>query len=103
MRALKVLNTIAIGIPITLGLLGLISDTFFFYAMISTMATGFIQIMTGIYFWAEYPKNNFIKIYFAIVLLFFALLYFGIGSNWIWYLPPALCLYLSFLVYTLKN
>ena len=63
MRALKVLNTIALAIPLTFLLLSLIDANFLFYVAFSTMVTGFIQVMTGVFFWHEFPENIFIKIY----------------------------------------
>ncbi|WP_162126344.1 hypothetical protein [Flavobacterium phycosphaerae] len=103
MKALKVLNTIALAIPLSLGLLGFINETFFIYGLISTMATGFIQLMTGLFFWHEYPKSIAIKVYFFLVAVFFLLLSTNITSDWHWYMPPALCLYLSVLIYTKKE
>jgi membrane protein DedA with SNARE-associated domain len=103
MKALNVLNTIALAIPVSLGLLGIANESFFIYALVSTMATGFIQLLTGMFFWREYPASSHIKIYFALVAAFFLLLFTNITSDWYWYMPPALCLYLSLLIYTKKN
>jgi hypothetical protein len=103
MRALKVLNTIAIGIPIILLLSSIFDNGFLFYAALSTMATGFIQILTGFFYWNEFPKSKAIKIYFFFVALFFALLATPIPIEWLVILPPSLCLYLSYLVYSLKQ
>lgn len=97
MKAIKVLNTIALGIPIFITLCGLFENGLL--ALLSTMATGLIQIILAFKYWQEYPKNVFIKIYFFGVALFFLLLFF-FNENWIWYLPPILCLYLSLLIYT---
>jgi hypothetical protein len=103
MKALKVLNTIALAIPISIGLLGFIKKEYLILAVVSTMTTGFIQVMAGIFFWYEFPKNNFIKIYFLGVLFFFlAWFAFKLG-DWIWILPPTLCLYLSILIYSTKT
>jgi hypothetical protein len=103
MKGLKALNTIALAIPFLLGLIGIVDDSFFIYALVSTMATGFIQVMTGMFFWWEYPTSIHIKIYFLLVTLFFLLLFTKITGDWYWYMPPILCLYLSLLIYTKKN
>ena len=100
MKGLKILNTIALAIPLTFALLSSIDESFLFYAVISTIATGFIQLMTGAFFWHEFPKNTFIKIYFFFVVVFFTFLYFGFFNSFIWFLPPVLCLFLSVLVYS---
>ncbi len=102
MKALKVLNTIALGIPIVFALLGIIDNDYFITALISTMATGFIQVLTGIFFWYEYPKNKPIKIYFLLVAIFFLFLYGKVGFDWFWCMPFMLCLFLSILIYTKK-
>ena len=103
MKALKVLNTIALGIPFTFGLLSFINDGSLIIAAISTMATGFIQVIIAILYWKKYPKSLAIKIYFLLVLFFFVALYLSLFSNWIWFLPPALCLFLSVMVYILSS
>lgn len=103
MKALKVLNTIALGIPISIGLFGFFDEVFIVYAFVSTMATGFIQVMAGFFYWSEYPKSKHIKIYFFFVAAFFFLLITNITDDWHWFMPPLLCLYLSILIYTKKE
>jgi uncharacterized protein YqjF (DUF2071 family) len=100
MKALKVLNTIAIGIPITIAMLGFIDEMFIIYALFSTTATGAIQVVTGILFWIKFPTNTFIKIYFGLVVLFFISLFISFYTNWIWFLPALLTVYLSVLIYS---
>lgn len=102
MKALKVLNTIALAIPLTFALLSSIDESFLFYAVISTMATGFIQVMTGVFYWKEYPNSILIRVCFILVAFFFSSFYFSYLSTWIWYLPPTLCLLLSTMVYSLS-
>ena len=103
MKALKALNTIALAIPLGFALLSIIDQDLLLTALVSTMATGFIQVMAAIFFWYEYPKSIYIKIYFFFVTIFFILLYAKIKGDWHWFLPPILCLYLSLLIYTKKN
>lgn len=103
MKALKILNTIAIGIPIFFALLSIIDGNFLMTALLSTMATGFLQVILGIIFWYEHPKSIAIKIYFSGVAFFFTSLWLSYFDTWIWFLPVALCLFLSILVYTLKS
>jgi hypothetical protein len=100
---MKTLNSIALLIPIFIGLLGFMEESIFILALVSTMATGFIQIIVGILYWIESPKSINIKIYFFFVIVFFLLLFSGVGKEWIWFLPPTLCIYLSILIYSLKN
>lgn len=102
MKAFKILNTIALGIPIFFAIIGFFDSEYFITALVSTMATGFIQILIGIFFWYEYPKNLHIKIYFLFVAVFFIFMFSKIGVDWYWCLPPIICLYLSILIYTKK-
>lgn len=102
MKAIKTLNTIALGIPIFISLFAIFESGLLTLALLSTMVTGLIQIILAFKYWQENPKNIFIKIYFFNATLFFFLLCF-FNKSWIWYLPPALCLYLSILIYTNEN
>ncbi|WP_396184445.1 hypothetical protein [Flavobacterium sp.] len=102
MKYLKFLNTVAIGIPIILALIGVFDESFLMMALVSTMATGFIQVVVGLLFWIKELKNYYIISYLIGVILFFI----GISitkSNLFWIIPPILCIYLSLLVYTQKN
>jgi hypothetical protein len=99
MKAIKNLNIIALSIPLFISLFALFEKGIFVLALLSTMITGAIQILLAIKYWQEHPKNVLIKIYFLGVTLFFFLLYFY-ATNWIWCLPPLLCIYLSFLIHT---
>lgn len=101
MKLLKILNTIAIGLPIILALLGLFDNGMFLYALLSTMATGFIQVVIGILFWIKETQNQFIIGYLIGVLLFFIGIHFT-SITTLWILPPILCIYLSLIIYTQK-
>jgi hypothetical protein len=100
---MKTLNNIAILIPIFIGLLGIIEESLIILALVSTMATGFIQIIVGVMYWIKFPKSIHIKIYFFFVIVFFILLFTIIADEWVWLLPPILCIYISTLVYSLKE
>jgi len=100
MKILKVLNTIALGIPLVIGLLGFINELFFIYALFSTVLTGLIQVSIAIYLATFRPKNNYIIAYFVLMFTFFVG-WLGFGFNtWIWFLPILLSLYLSVLIYS---
>nr|WP_315157353.1 hypothetical protein [uncultured Flavobacterium sp.] len=99
MKTIKTLNTIALCIPIFISLFAIFERGLLALALLSTMVTGLIQIILAFKYWQENTKNIFINIYFFIVALFFFFLWFSTES-WIWCLPPALCLYLSLLIYT---
>lgn len=103
MNFLKVLNTVAIMIPLLFVIVGLFIPDLLGLAMISKIITGLIQIIVGVSYFIKFPKNSDIKIYFFLVILFFTCISFNLTSGWIWILPPALCAYLSILIYLPKN
>ncbi|MEL1247849.1 hypothetical protein [Flavobacterium helocola] len=110
MKIIKYLNTIAIGIPIFILMFGIINEGALMLSAISTILTGFIQLILGIILLFKFKENIHYKIYFISVILFFAL--------WIWnptinkvdyftytliYIPPILAIYLSTLIYKTPN
>lgn len=106
MKALKYLNLYAIGTPILLGIIGLIDNDFFFWALLSTIMTGIIHIIIGIKMLMDEPKNNHIRLYAIIVFLFFLAWYINSINGYndiISYIligfPPILAIYLSIIIY----
>lgn len=99
MKAIKNLNTIALSIPIFIALCAIFESSILALALLSTMATGIIQLILAFKYWQENPKDISIKVYFSIVTIFFFFLFF-FNESWIWYLPPILCFYLSLIIYT---
>ncbi|CAM3395066.1 hypothetical protein FLLO111716_08020 [Flavobacterium longum] len=104
MKTIKSINNWALGLPMGLGVLGIIWPGFFILALLSTTLTGLLQVVAAICFWGDYPENRHIKIYFAGVLLFFLLLSaLPDGTEWIWLMPILLCVYLCIIIYTQKD
>ena len=110
MKIIKILNTIAIGIPIILASIGYFSNdqsgNFYGFALLSTILTGFIQIILGIILLFKFKENKHYKIYLVLVIIFFMLCFVGTTINKIdyytytlIYIPPILALYLSILIY----
>lgn len=106
MKMLKILNTVAIGIPIVLAFLGIFDEGMLMFALVSTMATGFIQVALGIILLMKNPENWYFINYILIVILFFGLWYFNVNiyfSNILTYIlfpvPLLLVIYLSILIY----
>ncbi|WP_298151624.1 hypothetical protein [Flavobacterium sp.] len=102
MRTLRIANSIAIGIPLLLCLLGFVDEDFFIIGMISSVLTGFLQLLIGVLYLFDYPKSIAIKVYFIATASFF-LLWRCTSFEWIWILPVLLCIYLSAIIYTTKN
>lgn len=104
MKLLKILNTLAIAIPAIISLFGLLDEEILIVALASTTLTGLLQLIIGCAFWLKHPTNIHIKIYFAIVVLFFVLFYMLYTTyEFIFALPVLLCLYLSYIIYSTPN
>jgi hypothetical protein len=110
MKALKVINTIAIGLPFLLLIIGLLindsAGNYIAYALYSTMITGFIQVILGLILLIINPKNLYFIGYILIVVLFFSLWYFNMNiyysdilSAILFPVPLLLAIYLSILIY----
>lgn len=113
MKAIKIINTIAVGIPIILMLIGIIKQDsageFIGYALFSTMFTGFVQVVLGILLMIWLPNNRYYQIYIISVISFFVLWFivhsldlYDFGYLLLW-IPPCLAVYLSILIYSRPN
>lgn len=94
--------TISILLPVFLGVIGIFNEDFLFYALVSTMATGALQVLAGAVFWIINRESLDIKLYFSGVVGFFLLAYFLDGHFIVWFMPPALCVFLFWIVFTYK-
>lgn len=111
MKTIKYLNTFAIGLPFFILITYFIyKDNSIFWALYSTMVTGFIQVTLSIFLLIKNPKDKFILGYLASVVLFLLLWYFNdiflYSTFLIWTLiaiPPILAIYLSCIIYKQKK
>lgn len=106
MKVIKYLNTFAVGLPILIVLFGLIDGNYIGTALVSTMLTGFVQIILGLLLLYYNPKNKNLQIYIATVILFFSLWYFNMNifysdflTFFIYPIPLLLAIYLSIIIY----
>ena len=107
MKTTKQLNTFAIGLPFLILLTyPIIKEGAIFYAMLSTIITGFVQVLLGIKMILEEPHNRYIQIYIGGVLLFFLIYFFQIEIYYNEYIrlmlitmPVILAIYFSVLIY----
>lgn len=81
MRNLKIVNAIAIGLPLTLALLGIINNGFLYYAALSIAITGLTQLILAVIYWVKKPASKLIKIYFALVVLYFTVISLGFNND----------------------
>jgi hypothetical protein len=111
MKALKYMNSVAIGIPMLL----LISYPFFnqssvIFAILSMIVTGIIQFVLALKLYVQSTDNLHLKIYFYAVLSFFVLWvinglidYNEIITYILFPTPIVLCIYLSVIIYSQPN
>ena len=106
MKTIKILNSIAIVIPLVLFLLMLFNQECLFYGMFSLILTGIIQTILALILWIKDMKNKFLMAYFAVSILFFLSFLFiddlnldDVFSVTFWIIPAFLAVYLSVLIY----
>ena len=107
MKNIYKLNLVVVAIPIVLGLLGIVFNMLFFYALLSTMLTGFVQVIIGLKMLIDEPKDRKLQAYIGSVILFFLLWYFIANNNFhtdeIYYLilciPILLVIFLTYIIY----
>ena len=102
MKYLKILNTIAILIPILICISELWQEGNFVLGLTSTIVTGLIQVVIAIIYFYKYPKETPIKIYFIGLFLFILLFLITPRDDWYWILPPVLFFLLSYIIYSKK-
>ncbi|NRS91293.1 putative membrane protein [Chryseobacterium sp. 16F] len=102
LKLLRILNLIAICIPIIIGLCSFINIDYLAGALISTICTGIIQIIVAVLYFAFNSKSKSILIYFfgLFLFVFLVLINFSDYSFWI---PIILCLYLSYIIHIKKH
>lgn len=100
MKALKILNTIALAIPFIFVALSIIDDGLLFIALVSTMATGAIQIVVAFLYLFRFRKSIYIKIYLGLVLLFLLSWYFSYIPTGFFFIPLILAVFLSIIIYS---
>lgn len=110
MKNLKLTNSIAIIIPLFLGVLGIVEPISLYFAAYSTLLTGLLQIIVGLIFWTKHKDNVNIKVYFFLVVSFFSLWYYNVNIIHIdaltWpliFTPLVLCIYISVIIYSQKE
>lgn len=84
MRALKILNTIAL--------------LFLFGGGYGLPVTGLLQLITAVVFLIFRPKNKLIYIYFTLVIIFFCL--WNGNFTWLFSIPVFLILFLTYIIHT---
>jgi len=112
MKAIKIINTMVVAVPLLLCLIDLIlqDGAYLMYALFFTMITGGVQVLLGIILAIKLYKNLHFKIYLIGVVGYFFLAYlaqeFNLshGFSYLMFtIPSLLAVYLSVLIYKLPN
>lgn len=107
MKNVHKLNITVVSLPIILALFGIVDTSFLFFALISTILTGFVQVIIGLTMFINKPKNKSLRIYILSVIIYFSL-WFGISSSEITsdkinyllvVIPILLAIFLSYIIY----
>lgn len=101
MKTIKILNLIAVGTPFFFAFLGIFDRDYFFWALISTMLTGGLQILISLALLSRFYTNQHLWIYLFGVVFFFIFMYF-FQNHVLLILPPILCIYLTFTIYKIS-
>lgn len=99
MKTLLYCNNFVVLLPIVLGILGFIDNSFWGLVLISTILTGFVQVIIALYYIFDNYKDLHIYIYFTGVIVFFTLWFTVTLINYIACIPPVLALYLTWILY----
>ncbi|RUT70498.1 hypothetical protein D0817_11855 [Flavobacterium cupreum] len=107
MKIIKYINTFAIALPfLIVATYPIYKEGALIFAIISTMATGFLQFSLGIKMLIDNPGNKNLQLYIAGVVAFFALWLINVLISYndfinfiLFPIPLILAIYLSLLIY----
>lgn len=111
LRAIKILNAIAVLTPLVILLLGLIGEEeLLIFVLVSLIFTGFVQVVLGFILLIKYPQNRHFQIYIGGVVLYFVVNFvlseFNLPDifNYVTvFIPLALAIYLTVLISNLSD
>jgi hypothetical protein len=111
MKTAKYLNTFAIGLPLLIIITyPIFKESSILYSLLSTMVTGFIQVILGLWMLYNNPNDPKLQLYITSVLGFFTLWFINaqieykdILSYFLFPIPLILAIYLSVLIYKKTN
>jgi len=100
MKIRSIINYFALVMPLLLGLAGFVSkdDDIYIYALLSTAATGAIQVLIALTMLPNH-SSNLLYTYLSVTAIFF-ILWKLLGDNfYIFSIPPALAIFLTYIIY----
>lgn len=98
MKIRSIINYLALALPAVLALIGLGDEQFYMYALLSTAVTGGIQVLLALTMLPNH-SSNLLYIYLTITALFFTVWYFVSNETGIFAIPPALAIFLTYIIY----
>lgn len=99
MKSIVFFNNIVVLVPIALAAFGIFNPVFLGIALLSTIITGFAQVVFAACYVADTPNDRNIYYYFAGVIMFFSLWFCGVDLEYIAWMPPVLAAYFTFILY----
>jgi hypothetical protein len=108
MKYLKNINLFTVALPLIILIIGecIERGTGIIFALFSLILVGIIQIILGIIYLYLFPKDNNIKWYMCLVVIFFGLCFIfskiDMEASYIFIipLPIFLCIYLSYIIHS---
>jgi len=98
MKIRSIINYIALVIPLVLAIIGLQDEQFYMYALLFTAVTGAVQVLIALTMLPNH-HSSLLYIYFTVTALFFLVWYFFGEVFGIFAIPPALAIFLTYLIY----
>lgn len=111
MKIIKYFNYFAVGLPFLIAATyPVFKESAFFWSLVSTMATGFIQVILGLILLFKNPSNNFLIFYLLGVIAFFMswgfnsyIHYSDFLGTTLFFVPPSLAAYLTYVMHKKTN
>ena len=105
------INSFAIGLPILIfSSYPIFKESALFFALLSIMLTGFIQLLLGLFSFTNNTKDKYYQLYLFVVISFFPFWYYCNTNNYnnnyctyaLFTIPSLLAIYLSVVIYKNK-
>ncbi|MBF7090731.1 hypothetical protein IUY40_04130 [Flavobacterium sp. ALJ2] len=106
MKAINYLNFFFVGLPVVLGIAGIIHEVFPILGILATILTGLFQVIIAIKMIIDEPHDKNLQIYITSVILYFTtcitfpkIEYIPILKYGLVLIPILLAIYLSVIIY----
>ncbi len=110
MKAINYLNYFFVGLPVILGIAGIIHEVFPILGILATIITGIFQVIIAIKMIIDEPYDRNLQIYITTVIIYFTtwfafpkIEYIPILKHGLILIPILLAIYLSVIIYKKAN